>query len=617
MTELGIKAAEAAFSAGKLDDAEELSRKLLIIPDQKPMACHLLGVIALQRGDPKQALEWMERALSGGLVNVVVLNNCGEAYRQLGQLNEAYIRFERALKIDNTNPYPHFNLGLVMRSLGHAPEAEHFFRTALALDSGMARAHNELAELYRQEGHWLEAEAEYRSAIVLSASRDENNAPGVSQLWKVRLASLLRERGRPIESVDILNEVLRDNDQAAAHYEMARAQFELCWQGAAMEHYIRSTQLQPVLGLHNPARVVLARLTSIKDWCQTGGGRYVSLARSHHLLLPSLKVNPPLAASSFVQGPAITPELACASIDSAEVLPRDFVVLCEGNLFAGAVVNWFQHYPQRGYFVRHEADDARVLLDLPAQSQHYEGSCILLGGAADHYAWLYECLARLWVVEQIPAFADLPLVVPANLSEERLAMLDKFGIARDRLLGLPDDRTLLAQELHVPCLLTVGDWISPMALQFLRRRFRAEAVTGGRRIYFSREGYSDRRLANEAELLSLFDRYGFEVIKLAGRTPIELMVIFSEAQAVIAMDDDAMANLVVSPQGARVGIIATAGAYRPRAHFICGQLAQNLTYLVGETVFESNSTHALCDVRLPKSDLLAFMQEVDSSRSLQ
>ncbi|MCG3770257.1 MAG: hypothetical protein JW384_01401 [Nitrosomonadaceae bacterium] len=326
-----------------------------------------------------------------------------------------------------------------------------------------------------------------------------------------------------------------------------------------------------------------------------------------------MNVSPSSAAQSFIQGSAVTPELACASIENAEVLPRDFAVLSEHRLFAGGVVNWFQHYAQRGYFVRHDTDDARVLLDLPAQVMERDESCILLGCASDHYAWLYECLARLWVIEQLPALADLPLVVPENIPEERLAMLDKFGIARERLLGLPDDRTLMARELHIPCLLTVGDWVSPMALQFLRRRLRAGTAISSRRVYFSREGYSDRRLANEAELLSLLDRYGFEVVQLAGKTPMELVIIFCQSQAIIGMDDDAMANLVVSPQGARIGIIATAGAYRPRAHFICGQLAQNLTYLVGETIFESNSTHSLCDVRLPEEILLGFLHEVDGT----
>jgi len=615
MVDLGIEAAEAAFSAGDLDRAEELSTKLLDQQDQQAVASHLLGVIALQRRNPQMALEWMERALAGGLVNAVVLNNCGEAYRQLGHLDEAYSYFERALRIDNANPYAHFNLGLVMRARGHAPEAEHFFRTALVLNPGIARAHSELAELYRQEGHWLEAESEYCNAIELSKVQESDRATERSLQWTLRLASLLRERGRPLESVEMLEEVLlKEGESAVAHYEIARTKFELCWQDAAEAHYLRSIQLQPALGLHVPARVVSAQLASIKEWCLSGHGRYVSLARSHHLTLSSFKVSPSLAAQSFMQGSAITPELACASIENAEVLPRDFSVLSEGRLFAGGVVNWFQHYAQRGYFVRHDTDDARVLLDLPALVQKQDVPCILLGGASDHYAWLYECLARLWVIEQLPELTVLPLIVPPNLSEDRLFMLDKFGVARERLLVLPDDRTLMARELHIPCLLTVGDWISPMALQFLRRRLRAEGGNKGRRIYFSRERFPDRRLANETELLSILDRYGFEVIHLAGRTQMELVVILSTSQAVIGIDDDAMANLVVSPQGAHIGIIATAGIYRPRAHFICGQLAQNLTYLVGETIFESNSIHSLCDVRLPEEILLGFLQEIDGHR---
>ncbi len=83
----------------------------------------------------------------------------------------------------------------------------------------------------------------------------------------------------------------------------------------------------------------------------------------------------------------------------------------------------------------------------------------------------------------------------------------------------------------------------------------------------------------------------------------------------IGIDDDSMANLLVCPQGTRVGVIATAGAYRARAYFVCGQLAQELTYLVGETVYESNPVHSLCDIQLSEITLRHFLKDLDRPAS--
>ena len=605
-----MHAAEAAFTSGDLDQAEVLCRDLLQDSAFLALASHLLGAIALMRKNPQQAAHWIERAIENGLANTIVLSNCGEAYRQMGRLEDAYTRFEQALKADNTNSFAHFNLGLVMRSLGHEKESEHFFRTALALKPEMARAHNELAELYRQEGHWEESEQEYKDALALVRGENDEVGSGLFVRWSIRLASLLSERGQMLRSVRLLEDVLQKDDYATAHYEIAKAEFELCWEESAIDHYARATQLQPSLGLHIPPRILSAKLASIKESCESGSGRYALLARSHFLVLPVLRVIPSSAKESFMLGTAVAPELGCASVLHAEILPREFTVLFQERLLVGGVINWFQHYAQRGQFVRHGADDGRVLLDLPGRIYEHDGACVLLGTANDQYSWLYESLARLWVIEQLPHLADLPLVVSSDMTDQHLAMLSFFGIPEERLLRLGNDCSIQARELHIPSLLTVGDWISPLALQFLRRRLNGGHMRAKRRIYLSREGLPDRRLTNEAGLLGLLEKNGFEAIKISEKSTLELLSIFREAEAVVGVDDEVMANLVVCPQGTRIGIIATAGAYRPRAHYICGQLAQDLTYLVGETQYESNPIRELCDVFLPENVLSTYLGEM-------
>ncbi len=603
-----IESAEAAFLAGDLDRVELLCRALLQQDENHSQACHLLGAVALRRGNPQEAAEWLERALKGSPINPVVLNNCGEAYRQLGRLDEAFARFEQALRIDNLSPYPHFNLGLLMRARGQAREAEHFFRSALIADPGMARAHFELAELYREEGHLIEAVREYREAITIGEQPSSGAGSDIGR-WLVRLGSLLLEGGKPGEAIAILrNALAQDEGAAAAHHEMAKAQFELCREHEAIASYRRAADLQPGMALHRPPRVVSATTTAPQAWCDSGHGRYTRLARIQWLSLAPFKTIPEGFAQAFMLGAPMMPELFSIALVRAEVLPADFAVLSDGRFFVDGIVNWAQHYPQRGHYARHTTDDLRVLLDLPQKVKEHDGACVLLGRDGGHYAWMFETLARLWSIEQQPDLAGLPLVVSADLPAERLAMLEGMGVESGRLLPLEADSTLLAAELHVPSLLAVGDWVSPLALQHLRRRFSAGATRERRRIYLSRRRSADRRLANESELQPILERNGFEAIDVEGMPLPALLGILSSAEAVLSIDDEALAALVAVPQKARVGVIGTGGAYRPRAYFISGQFSHDFYYLAPEIQFDSHAVHALCDVVLPVSTLEAFLK---------
>src|SRR5687768_4187981 len=83
-----LEAAEAALSSGDLAVAEALCGRLLEDSSGEAAANHLLGLVALKRKNPQEAVRLIERAIEGGLINTIVLSNCGEAYRQLGRLDE-------------------------------------------------------------------------------------------------------------------------------------------------------------------------------------------------------------------------------------------------------------------------------------------------------------------------------------------------------------------------------------------------------------------------------------------------------------------------------------------------------------------------------------------------
>ena len=75
--------------AGQLDAAAHAHRDVLrAMPDQ-PDALHLLGVLALQRGQPAEAVPLIQRAIAVRDDNAVYYGNLGVALQALGRAEEA------------------------------------------------------------------------------------------------------------------------------------------------------------------------------------------------------------------------------------------------------------------------------------------------------------------------------------------------------------------------------------------------------------------------------------------------------------------------------------------------------------------------------------------------
>jgi len=128
---------------------------------------------------------------------------------------------------------------------------------------------------------------------------------------------------------------------------------------------------------------------------------------------------------------------------------------------------------------------------------------------------VFESLARLWAIEQQPELRDLSLIVQASLSRWQEELLQLLGYGAERRIEVPADAMLECSELHAASLVSAGHFISPVAIQHLRRELArrvAPASAAPRRIYLSRQGAATRRLANEAELLPLLEQHGFVVV---------------------------------------------------------------------------------------------------------
>lgn len=115
--------------SGKLEQKSELDS------NQK------LGLVFLNNGMGREALEEFQRALRLEPQNAPLLNHLGLAHMLEEEFEPAEQAFRKAVALKSNYPDLHNNLGLALFRSGKCSEAQHEFETALSLHAGYAEAH--------------------------------------------------------------------------------------------------------------------------------------------------------------------------------------------------------------------------------------------------------------------------------------------------------------------------------------------------------------------------------------------------------------------------------------------------------------------------------------------
>ena len=169
----------AHHRAGRLQEAAATYRTVLTLDSRNPDALHLLGVIAHQLGNPRQAVEYISRAIDSCKQavpripsNPVAYNNLGEAYRALGRVREAMACYEQALILRPDYAEAHYHLGLALEDLGKAQEAVVRYRNALSAKPDLVLAHYNLGTALKAQGNLDEAASCFQQVLRLEPDND-------------------------------------------------------------------------------------------------------------------------------------------------------------------------------------------------------------------------------------------------------------------------------------------------------------------------------------------------------------------------------------------------------------------------------------------------------------
>jgi len=163
-----IEAAVEHHRAGRLQQAEASYRQVLAEQPRNFDALHLLGVIALQRGEAERATELIGEALAVDASSFSAHGNLAAAYQALNRLDDAERSLRTALELKPDWDGARNTLGVICQARGRPDEAEACFREALKSNPDSAEAVNNLGGIQRDRGHLAEAEACFRRALALN-----------------------------------------------------------------------------------------------------------------------------------------------------------------------------------------------------------------------------------------------------------------------------------------------------------------------------------------------------------------------------------------------------------------------------------------------------------------
>jgi tetratricopeptide (TPR) repeat protein len=151
--------------AGRLNEAEQVYRRLLSDNPANSDALHYLGLIAYQRQRYPDAIAMIEAAIKNNNRVPAFYCNLGNAYKSMGQFDQAISAYREAVRLDPGFQAAYNNLGSALIARGDLDEAAASCRRALELKPDFAEAHYNLGMALYDLGRPDEAAASYRQAI--------------------------------------------------------------------------------------------------------------------------------------------------------------------------------------------------------------------------------------------------------------------------------------------------------------------------------------------------------------------------------------------------------------------------------------------------------------------
>lgn len=232
-----LNQALAHHRANRLPEAEFLYLQILKVDPQQAETLHMLGALALSRGQLKQGITWMSRAVTVRPDFAGAWQNLSVAYQNLQQWTAAEETQRWAIRCQPQQADHYYHYANFVQSIGRLGDAAVAYRYAIACVPEYGTYYNNLGVILTMLGRVAEAIPNYWRSVIL-------NDQDIGAIGN--LASALRNSGLPNEALVLFRRTLTlDPAQGDVHYNLANLFSTAHRRGEALYHYRIAAALQP------------------------------------------------------------------------------------------------------------------------------------------------------------------------------------------------------------------------------------------------------------------------------------------------------------------------------------------------------------------------------------
>ena len=159
-----------------LDEAGRANQAALVVAPRNAMAHNGLGLLAIDRGRPQDAVKEFEQATTIDPNNAGYWANLGNARRALQDPGGAEQAYRRAVEVDARTPDALNGLGVLLVETKRPAEAVPLFERALAAAQDFQEARLNLGIALQESGQLARAAQEYRRVLAAPGANREKQA---------------------------------------------------------------------------------------------------------------------------------------------------------------------------------------------------------------------------------------------------------------------------------------------------------------------------------------------------------------------------------------------------------------------------------------------------------
>ncbi len=195
------------YGTGNLPLAEQFARTILAEQPGHAEALHLLGLIEHQKGNGKEAVDFLKRSLTSNESNPLTWQHLGDILLAAGELRGGITYYEQLLRLRPDFAEGYNTLGIAWLKLGEFTSAITSFKQAIRLAPTLAAAYNNLGNAQRRQGNLAEAAATLHQASLLWP-----DSPEVAY----NLGNAYHDLGQLDQAIDCYRQALRFRPPYAA-----------------------------------------------------------------------------------------------------------------------------------------------------------------------------------------------------------------------------------------------------------------------------------------------------------------------------------------------------------------------------------------------------------------